>query len=56
MKGFWQHFTRYFEGPSGMATFDSCRVVEAMIPMIELYGVDLYELTTPQPRGQDENR
>lgn len=39
------------KGPSSMATFDSCRVVEAMIPMIELYGVDLYELITPEPRG-----
>lgn len=48
MKGLWLHFTRFFQAPSGLMTLDSCRVVEAMIPMVELYGVDLHHLPALQ--------
>jgi len=56
MKGIWLHFTRFFQAPSGMATLDSCRVIEAMMPMVELYGVDLHDLSSLQQRHQDESR
>ncbi|QKJ87887.1 hypothetical protein PMPD1_2952 [Paramixta manurensis] len=44
MKGLWLHFTRLFSVPPGFATLDSCRVIEAMMPMVELYGMDIHEL------------
>jgi len=50
MKGLWLHFTRYFQVPAGMPTLDSCRIVEAMIPMVELYGVDLPPLPSLHDR------
>lgn len=52
MKGLWLHFTRYFQAPSGMATLDSCRVVEAMMPMVELYGLGLHDLTVLHEQRQ----
>ncbi|BCQ35800.1 hypothetical protein LJN55_15705 [Erwinia rhapontici] len=56
MKGIWLHFTRFFQAPSGMATLDSCRVIEAMMPMVELYGVDLHDLPSLQQRHHDASR
>ncbi|WP_195918331.1 hypothetical protein [Erwinia sorbitola] len=56
MNGIWLHFTRFFQAPSGMATLDSCRVIEAMMPMVELYGVDLPDLHPAQQRHPDESR
>lgn len=54
MNGIWLHFMRYFQAPSGMATLDSCRIVEALIPMAELYGGDLQQLWVNDPRVEDE--
>ncbi|MFS2224457.1 hypothetical protein [Pantoea sp. B65] len=54
MKGLWLHFTRMFHVPSGMATLDSCRIIEAMMPMVELYGVDIHGL--PSQRKDIEPR
>ncbi|WP_173581505.1 hypothetical protein [Winslowiella iniecta] len=57
MKGLWLHFTRFFHVPSGMATLDSCRVVEAMMPMAELYGVDFNGLSSQHSdRGSHQSR
>ena len=56
MKGIWLHFTRFFHAPSGMNTLDSCRVIEAMMPMVELYGVDLHNLPALQQRHQEGSR
>lgn len=56
MNGIWLHFTRFFQAPSGMATLDSCRVIEAMMPMVELYGVDLRDLPSLQRGHPDESR
>ncbi|MFG1174170.1 hypothetical protein AAFN90_11365 [Erwiniaceae bacterium CAU 1747] len=56
MKGIWLHFTRFFQLPTGMATLDSCRVVEAMIPMMELYGVDLHDLPALNDRRMSDDR
>ncbi|MEN5014879.1 hypothetical protein ABEH87_00760 [Erwinia sp. Eh17-17] len=56
MNGLWLHFTRFFQAPSGMATLDSCRVIEAMIPMVELYGVALHDLPPVQQHYPDESR
>jgi len=53
MKGLWLHFTHFFHVPSGMATLDSCRVIEAMMPMMELYGVDIRDL--PAQRSDSES-
>lgn len=54
MNGIWLHFMRYFQAPSGMATLDSCRVVEALIPMAELYGSDLQQLVADERRVEDQ--
>lgn len=51
MKGLWLHFTRYFQAPAGMVSLDSCRVVEAMMPMVELYGVELHDLPALREPG-----
>ena len=56
MNGLWLHFTRFFQAPSGMAMLDSCRVIEAMIPMVELYGVALHDLPPVQQHYPDESR
>ncbi|MBK0033686.1 hypothetical protein IBT47_15445 [Erwinia sp. S43] len=56
MKGLWLHFTRFFQVPAGMATLDSCRVVEAMIPMVELYGVDLHDLPQLNDRSPHDGK
>jgi len=55
MNGIWLHFTRFFQAPSGMATLDSWRGIEAMMPMGELYGVHLHDLPPLQQRP-DESR
>lgn len=55
MNGIWLHFTRFFQAPSGMATLDSCRVIEAMMPMVELYGVDLRDLSSLHHPHQEES-
>ncbi|CAO96288.1 hypothetical protein ETA_12420 [Erwinia tasmaniensis Et1/99] len=54
MNGIWLHFMRYFQAPSGMATLDSCRIVEALIPMAELYGSDLQQLVADERRVEDQ--
>ncbi|CAY73769.1 hypothetical protein [Erwinia pyrifoliae] len=54
MNGIWLHFMRYFQAPSGMAPLDSCRIVEALIPMAELYGGDLQQLWVNDRCVEDE--
>jgi len=54
MKGLWLHFTRFFHVPSGMAALDSCRVIEAMMPMVELYGVDLHGMLAPRSDNESQ--
>ncbi len=46
MKKCWRYFIHVFRQSSCGRAVDSCRVIEAMIPMVELYGVTVHDLPT----------
>lgn len=54
MEGLWLHFTRFFQAPAGVAALESCRVVEALVPLANLYGVDFHGLPPLSYQHQQE--